>query len=58
MIKMKTDGVIFDLDGTLWDATEGITAVWNEILRREEPGMPPFTREQIGGCMEIGRAHV
>lgn len=59
-MKMKTDGVIFDLDGTLWDATAGITAVWNEILRREEPDMPLFTQQQIQGCMgmllpDIGR---
>lgn len=60
MMKMKTDGVLFDLDGTLWDATAGITEVWNDILRREEPGMPPFTRQQIQSCMglllpDIGR---
>lgn len=30
---MKT-GVIFDLDGTLWDATESITNAWNDVLQK------------------------
>lgn len=27
-------GIIFDLDGTLWDATENLVFPWNEILRK------------------------
>ncbi len=30
---MKFDSLIFDLDGTLWDSTDGIVATWNEILK-------------------------
>jgi len=29
------DSIIFDLDGTLWDATDKITIAWNEIAREE-----------------------
>ena len=30
--KIQTDGIIFDVDGTLWDSTESVAAAWNEIL--------------------------
>lgn len=36
---MKYDGVLFDLDGTLWDATEGIAASWAVALA-DEPDVP------------------
>lgn len=29
---MKLDGLIFDLDGTLWDATDGIKETWKIVL--------------------------
>ena len=49
---MKTDGVLFDLDGTLWDATLGMTRAWAALLA----GIPDMagrviTREQVKGCM-------
>jgi len=30
---LNTDGLIFDLDGTLWDAAPACTAAWNETMR-------------------------
>ena len=32
---MTTDGIIFDVDGTLWDATEVIAARWNQLFAGE-----------------------
>jgi phosphoglycolate phosphatase len=39
--------VIFDLDGTLWDATDAVTEVWN-ILDSQTPDMNcPITKEKF-----------
>ena len=49
---MKTDGVLFDLDGTLWDATPGMTRAWAGLLARyPDLAGRVITREQVKGCM-------
>lgn len=35
-----TDGVIFDLDGTLWDATEVTAETWVEVLKKHPEVKP------------------
>lgn len=32
---MKTDGIIFDVDGTLWDSTEIVAGAWNRAIAEE-----------------------
>lgn len=46
------DGILFDLDGTLWNATARIQEGWN--LGREELGLPPtLTLAQVEDCMGL-----
>lgn len=33
---MKYDSIIFDLDGTLWDATKAIYETWKVVLKKHE----------------------
>ena len=46
-----TDAILFDLDGTLWDATEAMTAMWNTPAQQELTGHRPVTHAQIMSYM-------
>ena len=41
---LKTDAIIFDLDGTLWDSTEPAAVVWKDVASR----YPEITDEITG----------
>jgi phosphoglycolate phosphatase len=32
---MTTDGIIFDVDGTLWDCTDVVARAWTDLFRKE-----------------------
>ena len=52
---MKPDGIVFDLDGTLWDTCDACAVAWNIVLARE--GIP--YREITGDDVRrvTGRSH-
>ena len=55
---MTYDGVLFDLDGTLWDATPALEKSWAEALR-PEPDVPrPPTKEELEKVMDRQRVSV
>lgn len=46
------DGLLFDLDGTLWDSVDAICISWNQVLERRAPRLAGLvTRENVTGCM-------
>ena len=48
------DGVLFDLDGTLWNATGRICESWNTVLRRHpEISRPPVTVPEVEATMGL-----
>lgn len=50
---MKTDGILFDLDGTLWNAVERVLAAWNEAISRHPGLRPPLTKAELQGYMGL-----
>lgn len=34
-MEMRADGIIFDVDGTLWDSTEIVAGAWNQAIIEE-----------------------
>lgn len=45
------DSIIFDLDGTLWDAREAVSRSWREVIQRDFPQLRPPTAEEFGRQM-------
>lgn len=50
---MNFDGILFDLDGTLWDSVEGILLTWNRVIARHGQFRPPISRGEQEGLMGL-----
>jgi phosphoglycolate phosphatase len=48
---MNYDSIIFDLDGTLWDAVDNILISWNKAI--EGTDLAPITKEALTECMGL-----
>lgn len=48
---MTENGIIFDLDGTLWDASEQVAIAWNRALARQSDADCRITVGQMKGLM-------
>ena len=48
----RTDGLIFDMDGTLWDAVDTYARIWNEVFLRAGREVH-VTRESLIGNIGI-----
>lgn len=48
---MNYDGILFDLDGTLWNATEALAASWGETLKNVPDVTHLPTTEEFEGVM-------
>ena len=48
---MKDTLLLFDLDGTLWDPAPAVAEAWNEVFRRECPGLNPLSVDDIHNVM-------
>lgn len=50
MMGLSFDSLIFDMDGTLWDAVDTYAAIWNETYRRMKVDAH-VTRDLLIDCM-------
>ncbi|MEG1822551.1 MAG: HAD family hydrolase [Clostridiales bacterium] len=48
----NTDSLIFDLDGTLWDAVSGVTTAWNIAIKKFNLNMI-LTENDVRGIMGL-----
>jgi len=46
-LRNKFDGIIFDLDGTLWDSTGNVALAWQEVINKVDYVKEPMTRDKI-----------
>lgn len=46
-------GIIFDMDGTLWDSAENVAKSWNTIIESTEYGLKPLTKEDFYRVMGL-----
>lgn len=49
----RFDGLIFDMDGTLWDAVDSYCAIWNRSIADLHLDAPPVCRDDLSRLMGV-----
>lgn len=52
---MKT-GIIFDMDGTLWDSSRELAFAWNQVITKR--GREPLTQQDLAGVLGLPMARL
>ena len=55
---IKTDGVIFDVDGTLWDSTDVVKDAWNKAFTDSGYDDPGITADRLKGLFGLPMADI
>ncbi|MBR4573592.1 MAG: HAD family hydrolase [Lachnospiraceae bacterium] len=55
---IKTDGVIFDVDGTLWDSTDVVKDAWNAAFVECGYADPKITADRLKGLFGLPMADI
>ena len=55
---IKTDGIIFDVDGTLWDSTDVVKDAWNRAFIDNGYDDPKITADRLKGLFGLPMADI
>ena len=54
---MNFDGIILDVDGTIWNTTQIVAEAWNKAIKENFPEVQPVTADilkgQFGKTMDV-----
>ena len=58
ILMLKCDGIIFDVDGTLWDSTDVVKDAWNKAFTDNGYDDPHITADRLKGLFGLPMADI